>query len=140
MPCPPPGDLPDPGIKPESPALAGGFFTTEPPGQPTEASRYFHWKHHPPPPGLNHPAIPHPPGCSPPWPLISRLFEFCFLFSPDPLPHLHLHGCCLNLAANHLFLTSILLTQRSVNYSPVSQIQPAPSLCTAHELKIILYF
>ena len=25
------GDLPDPGIKPASPALAGGFFTTEPP-------------------------------------------------------------------------------------------------------------
>ena len=25
---PPPGDLPDPGIEPESPALAGGFFTT----------------------------------------------------------------------------------------------------------------
>ena len=25
-------DLPDPGIKPESPALAGKFFTTEPPG------------------------------------------------------------------------------------------------------------
>ena len=23
----PPGDLPDPGIKPVSPALAGGFFT-----------------------------------------------------------------------------------------------------------------
>ena len=30
---PPPGDLPDPGIKPASPALAGGFFTTEPPGK-----------------------------------------------------------------------------------------------------------
>ena len=32
-----PGDLPDPGIKPtapESPALAGGFFTTEPPAKP----------------------------------------------------------------------------------------------------------
>ena len=28
-------DLPDPGIKPMSPALAGGFFTTEPPGKPT---------------------------------------------------------------------------------------------------------
>ena len=30
LPCPPPGDLPNPGIKPESlksPALAGGFFT-----------------------------------------------------------------------------------------------------------------
>ena len=34
MPCPPPGDLPDPGIEPASPALAGGFFTTEPPGKP----------------------------------------------------------------------------------------------------------
>ena len=32
LPFPPPGDLPDPGIKPtspESPALAGGFFITE---------------------------------------------------------------------------------------------------------------
>ena len=31
LPCPPPGDLPDPGIKLTSlmfPALAGGFFTT----------------------------------------------------------------------------------------------------------------
>ncbi|CAI9158760.1 unnamed protein product [Rangifer tarandus platyrhynchus] len=31
LPCPPPGDLPDPGIEPTSlmsPALAGGFFTT----------------------------------------------------------------------------------------------------------------
>ena len=34
---PPPGDLPDPGIKLTflaSPALAGGFFTTLPPGKP----------------------------------------------------------------------------------------------------------
>ena len=30
----PPGDLPDPGIEPASPALAGGFFTTEPPEKP----------------------------------------------------------------------------------------------------------
>ena len=29
-----PGDLPGPGIKPASPVLAGGFFTTEPPGMP----------------------------------------------------------------------------------------------------------
>ena len=37
LPCPPPGDLPDPGVKPRSPAppaLAGGFFITEPPGKP----------------------------------------------------------------------------------------------------------
>ena len=29
-----PGDLPDPGIEHTSPALAGGFFTTEPLGRP----------------------------------------------------------------------------------------------------------
>ena len=34
LPFPAPGDLPDPGIKPASPALAGGFFTTEPPRKP----------------------------------------------------------------------------------------------------------
>ena len=36
-PCPPPRGLPDPGIapgSPVSPALAGRFFTTEPPGKP----------------------------------------------------------------------------------------------------------
>ena len=31
---PTPGDLPDPGIEPVSPALAGGFFTTAPLGKP----------------------------------------------------------------------------------------------------------
>ena len=31
LPFPTPRDLPDPGIKPKSPPLAGGFFTTEPP-------------------------------------------------------------------------------------------------------------
>ena len=30
LPFPSPGDLPDPGIEPASPALAGGFFTMEP--------------------------------------------------------------------------------------------------------------
>ena len=34
MPFPFPGDLPDPGIKPTSPALTGVFFITEPPGKP----------------------------------------------------------------------------------------------------------
>ena len=34
LPFPSPGDLPDPGIKPVSPALAGGFLTTAPPGKP----------------------------------------------------------------------------------------------------------
>ena len=38
LPFPPPGDLPDPGIKPTSlapSAFAGRFFTTEPPQKPT---------------------------------------------------------------------------------------------------------
>ena len=34
MPFPFPRDLPDPGVKPVSPALAGGFFTAEPLGKP----------------------------------------------------------------------------------------------------------
>ena len=33
LPFPSPEDLPDPGIKPVFPALAGRFFTTEPPGK-----------------------------------------------------------------------------------------------------------
>ena len=35
LPFPPPVDLIDLGIKPRSPALAGGFPTTEPPGKPS---------------------------------------------------------------------------------------------------------
>ena len=34
LPFPSPGDLPGSGIKPPFPALAGGFFTTAPPGKP----------------------------------------------------------------------------------------------------------
>ena len=37
LPLPPPGDLPDPGMEPQSstaPALAGRFFTTESAGKP----------------------------------------------------------------------------------------------------------
>ena len=33
LPFPSPGDLPDPEIEPESPTLAGRFFTSEPPGK-----------------------------------------------------------------------------------------------------------
>ena len=34
LPFPSPRALPDSGIKPTSPALADGFFTSEPPGKP----------------------------------------------------------------------------------------------------------
>ena len=38
LPLSPAGNLPDPRIEPMSPALAGGFFTTQPPGKPLEGS------------------------------------------------------------------------------------------------------
>ena len=43
MPCPPPGDLPDPGIEyksPKSPALAGRFFMLVPPGKTLELPKW----------------------------------------------------------------------------------------------------
>ena len=51
LPCPSPGDLPDPGIQPGSPALAGVFFTTHatsivlgPPRSPTIQDCLSHLK------------------------------------------------------------------------------------------------
>ena len=38
LPFPPPGDLPDPGIKLKSPALTGRIFIAEPPDKPTGGS------------------------------------------------------------------------------------------------------
>ena len=40
LPFPSPGDLPDQGIAPVSPAVTGRFFTTEPPGKPKEELNY----------------------------------------------------------------------------------------------------
>ena len=41
LPFPSLGDLPDPGIKPTSPVLTGGFFTTESPGKPIYIHMYM---------------------------------------------------------------------------------------------------
>ena len=38
LPLPLPGHLPNPGINPASPELAGRFFTTKPPGKPIKAT------------------------------------------------------------------------------------------------------
>ena len=46
LPFSPPEDLPDPGIEPGSPALAGGFLTTEPPGK-TSLNQQVQLKIHP---------------------------------------------------------------------------------------------
>ena len=48
LPFPTPGDLPDPGMGPTSPvssALAGGFFTTVPPGRPIYECSDMQLKH-----------------------------------------------------------------------------------------------
>ena len=44
LPFPSSGDLPDPEIEPMSPALAGGFFTTVPPGKPSEAPQRVNYE------------------------------------------------------------------------------------------------
>ena len=41
LPFPSLEDLPDPGIEPESPALAGRFSATEPPGKAIVTSKHF---------------------------------------------------------------------------------------------------
>ena len=47
LPFPSPGDLPDPGIGPESPALAGEFFTPETPGKPAAHTLQAQMSHSP---------------------------------------------------------------------------------------------
>ena len=39
LPCPPPGDLPNPGIEPRSPVSVGGFFTTSAPWEAPSLAR-----------------------------------------------------------------------------------------------------
>ena len=50
LPFPPPGDLPNTGIKsvsPASPSLAGGFFTTKPPWEaPWESLQHSYRREH----------------------------------------------------------------------------------------------
>ena len=43
LPFPSPEDLLNPGIKPTSPALAGGFYATEPPGKPLVLYKLYLW-------------------------------------------------------------------------------------------------
>ena len=43
VPFPSPGDLPDPGIEPRSPALEADALTSEPPGKPCDkATKIFY--------------------------------------------------------------------------------------------------
>jgi hypothetical protein len=41
LPFPSPGDLPEPGIEPGSPALQADALPSEPPGKPDERERYI---------------------------------------------------------------------------------------------------
>ena len=44
LPCPPSGDLPEPGSKPRSPALQADSFPSEPPGKPRWNHRHNNYK------------------------------------------------------------------------------------------------
>ena len=46
LPFPSPGDLPDPGIEPGSPALQADALTSEPPGKPLSktVNKHFHYR------------------------------------------------------------------------------------------------
>ena len=61
LPFPTPGDLPYPGIKPESPALVGRFSTTEPPEKPMILDCAVLWLV-----ALSFLTVCHPMECSPP--------------------------------------------------------------------------
>ena len=101
LPCPPPGDLSDPGIKPESPvapALAGGFFTTDHLGSPAHQHRnppvilstsgsLSSLPFHPCFQGQRDPVwplFPYLQGCSIPPPTESALFKVTLQVSPMP--------------------------------------------------------
>ena len=45
LPCPLPGDLPNPGIESRSPALQADSLLSEPPGKPDMATRIFKMTH-----------------------------------------------------------------------------------------------
>ena len=45
LPFPSPGDPPDPGIEPESPALEADTLTSEPPGKPGVLCKDTHFYH-----------------------------------------------------------------------------------------------
>ena len=48
LPFPSPGDLPDPGIEPRSPALQADALTSEPSGKPIYFTLYNRLQFHPP--------------------------------------------------------------------------------------------
>ena len=63
QPFPSPGDLPDPGIKPTSPASQADFLPSEPPGKPTQRGQFSSVAQSCPtlrPQGLPHASLPCP--------------------------------------------------------------------------------
>ena len=94
LPCPPPGDLPDPGIKPASlmsPSLAGEFFTTSTTWEAlNQLSVYIYPL---PPESPSHRPCSTPPGYhrTPSWaPVLYRSFPLAVCFT-----HGGLHMICI---------------------------------------------
>ena len=80
LPFPPPGDLLHPGIETVTPALAGGSFTLEPPGEPQGAGRAHRV-------GLGQVATPTPLCC--PWSKCSFFSHLACIVQAAPLKPQH---------------------------------------------------
>ena len=78
LPCPPPGDLPNPGTEPRSPALQAGSLLSEPPGN-----------------------LPNP-GIKPASPAVPALQAFSLLLNHQRSP-ICMHRWCLNFGSRVIF-------------------------------------
>ena len=138
LPFPPLGDLPHPGINPTfpaSPALAGGFFTTEPPDKPLIQNLGFGGYH---PMGgsfwsnlvflLVHY---HPPSCtSQECAGLPRFFSLLYcrrLTSPVPPLVTSSHCYCLDPVPSHLYSFKVLTGLITSIFAPSS---PSPGCCS----------
>ena len=94
LPCPPPGNLPNPGIKPRSPALQADSLLTEPPGKPI----LFHWFSSV---AQSRPTLCNPMDCSMP--------SFPVHHQPLELAQAHVHQVCDAIQPSHPLSSPLLL-------------------------------
>ena len=108
---PSPAHLSNPGIEPGSPALAGKFFATEPPGNPIVVTQLYILSHFLRPHALQHARLLcttlSPRVCSNSCPLsqwcyltISSSATFCFCLQSFPLSSLHQGGQSIRALAS----------------------------------------
>ena len=117
LPFPSPGDLPDPGIKPRSPALRVDPLPTEPPGKP-EATCFNL---------VANKNIQRQEAT-----LENNACAHYLDYSDDPWMYIHTHVCCLLFYANRASLGLLLkVTQEKINFKKKKNSFTCPlSFCT----------